>query len=57
LATAARVVIALYAIGALALSAWAMKEVGVALVLASTPVAALITAGVSTYVRRVVVPG
>jgi hypothetical protein len=48
LATAARVVIALYAIGALALSAWAMKEIGVALVLASTPVAALITAGVST---------
>ncbi len=57
LTTAARLVITLYAIGALALSAWVMREVGAALVLASIPVVALITAGVSTYIRRVVVLG
>lgn len=57
LATAARVVIVLYAIGALAVSAWAIKQVGVPLVVTSMPIVALITAGVSTYVRRVVLPG
>ena len=53
--TASRLVIALYAIGALALSAWALRESAVALVSASMLAASLIAFGVSAYVRRLVV--
>jgi hypothetical protein len=53
LTTAARLVMAFYAIVALALSAWTMREMSVALVAASIPLA-LVAVGGSRYVRRIV---
>jgi hypothetical protein len=57
LSTAARLLVTLYAIGALALSAWTMREIGVGVVSASMPVAALIAVAMTRYVRRVIVLG
>jgi hypothetical protein len=55
LTTAGRLVIALYTIAALVLSAWAMRNMDVVLVAALIPVGALVAAGVSSYIRGVVV--
>jgi hypothetical protein len=54
LTPAGRIVLAAYAVGAAAVSVWTMREVGVALIAASTLVSTLVAVRLSTYVRMTV---
>ena len=51
LSSSGRVVIGAYAVAALVLSAWAMKDAGIVLIAASTFVTAAVSLGLSRYAR------